>query len=101
MAFFLVAFLDALSTYIAVASGRGVEANPAVADVVNSNPVAAFPLSLISAAPMFIATAVAEGLACKLSNMLRVKVMRALSATYAATILFRVAVVVNNLILAL
>jgi len=40
---FLVAFLDALTTYVVVAWGLGVEANPAVADIVNSNPAAVFP----------------------------------------------------------
>jgi hypothetical protein len=98
---FLVAFLDALSTYIVVASGRDVEANPAFAAVINSNPASVFFLWLISAAPMSIATIVVERLAGRLPAALRVRVMRILSAAYTAAILFRIVVVVNNVILAL
>jgi len=99
LAFFLVAFLDALSTYIVVASGRGVEANPAVAGIINSNPASVFLLWLVSAAPMSMATIVAERLVGRLPAVLRVRVMRILSAAYMAAILFRVAVVANNLII--
>ncbi len=96
---FLVAFLDALSTYAVITLGRGVEANPAVADVINSNPTAVFSLALISAAPMSIAVVVADRLLVRLTAALRVKVVRVLSAFYIAAILVRAAVVVNNLFL--
>jgi hypothetical protein len=98
--FFLVALLDALSTYVVISTGRGVEANPAFATVINNNPVMLFPMALISTTPMFIATVVVKRLVGRLSAALRIKVIRALSAVYVAAVLIRAAVVVNNLIIA-
>ena len=98
-AFFLVAFLDALSTYVAVATGRGAEANPAVADVINNNPAAVFPLALISASPLAVSTVIVNKLAGRLPATLHVRVMRAASLAYAAAVLVRAAVAVNNLAL--
>jgi hypothetical protein len=94
---FLVAFLDALTTYIIVAWGLGVETNPAVADVVNSNPAVLFPLAFISAAVLAVALHVAAWLSNRLPPRLRVAVMRYLTWAVAAVVLVRAAVVVNNL----
>ena len=100
-AFFLVAFLDALSTYVAVSLGVGVEANPALADIVNSNPAAIFPLSLASAALASVVAVVVNKLSMRLPAPIRVNVMRFVTVAYAVAILVRVAVAVNNLILML
>jgi hypothetical protein len=100
VAFFLVAFLDALSTYVVISTSRGVEANPAFATVINNNPASVFFLWLVSAVPMSMATIVVERLVGRLPAALRVKVIRALSAVYVAAVLIRAAVVVNNLIIA-
>jgi len=94
---FLVAFLDALTTYIIVAWGLGVEANPAVADVVNSNPAVLFPLAFISATVLAVALHVAAWLSNRVPPRLRVAVMRYLTWAVAAAVLVRAAVVVNNL----
>ena len=94
---FLVAFLDALTTYIIVAWGLGVETNPAVADVVNSNPAVLFPLAFISAAPASATAVAVERLASRLPAQLRARVMRAVSVACAAAVLIRAAVVANNL----
>jgi hypothetical protein len=99
VAFFLTAFLDALSTYVVVVSGRGVEANPAVAGTVNSNPAAVFPLALISAAPASTAVVAAERLAGRLSAALRARAVRFISAACVAAVLLRAVAVANNLIL--
>jgi len=99
VAFFLVALLDALSTYLVITLGLGVEANPAVADVINSNPAAVFPLALISAAPLSMATAAVERLAGRLPAPLRARVVQVALAICAVAVLVRAAVVVNNLAL--
>jgi len=99
VAFFLVALLDALSTYLVITLGLGVEANPAVADVINSNPAAVFPLALVSAAPLSMAAFAVERLASRLPEQLRSKVVQAALAICAAAVLARIAVVVNNLAL--
>ena len=100
-AFFLAAFLDALSTYVAVSSGVGVEANPAVADIVNSNPAAVFPIALTSAALASAVAVAVDRLSRRLPAPVRVWVMRFAIVAYTVAILVRVAVVVNNLILML
>jgi len=97
--FFLVAFLDALSTYVAVATGRGVETNPAVADVINSNPATAFPLAFISAGIPSAMLYVAVWLSDKLPASLRAVARRLLTSAFLAAVALRAAVVVNNLLL--
>jgi hypothetical protein len=99
--FFLVAFLDALSTYVAVASGVGVEANPAVSDIVNSDPVTIFPIALTSAALASAVAVAVDRLSRRLPAPIRVRVMRFAAVAYTAAILVRAAVVVSNLILLL
>jgi hypothetical protein len=93
---FALAFLDAASTYVVVVLGVGVEANPAVADVINSNPVALFPLAAVSAAVPSAALYVVIWLSNKLSSRLRAAVMSLLTSAFLAAIIIRVAVVVNN-----
>jgi hypothetical protein len=96
-ALFLVAFQDALSTYIVITLGHGVEANPAVAGIINSNPALVFPLAFISAAVLAVALYVAAWLSNKLPAKLRAAVARYLTWAVATAVVARVAVVVNNL----
>jgi len=98
-AFFLAAFLDALSTYAVVALGVGAEANPAMADVINSNPAAVFPLAFISAAPPSAALYVATGLSRMLPAHLRAAALRLLTSVSLAAVVLRAAAAVNNLVL--
>ena len=91
--FFLVAFLDALSTYVAVATGRGVETNPAVADVINSNPAAVFPLALVSAGVPSAMLYVAVWLSDKLPARLGAVARRLLTSAFLAAAVLRAAVV--------
>jgi hypothetical protein len=98
-AFFLAAFLDALTTYVAVSSGVGVEANPALADLVNNNPAAVFLLALISAAVPSAALYVATELSRMLPAHLRAAALRLLTSVSLAAVVLRAAVVVNNLAL--
>jgi hypothetical protein len=98
-ALFALAFLDALSTYVVVSSGVGVEAKPAVADVINSNPVAVFPLALVSASIPSTALYVAVWLSDKLPVSLRAAARRLLTSAFLAAAVVRAAVVVNNLLL--
>jgi len=97
VAFFAVAFLDALTTYVIVAWGLGVEANPAVADIINSNPAAVFPLAFISAAVPSAAMYVASALLHLLLHPLRRVSTRLVTSASLAAVVARAAVVVNNL----
>jgi len=99
VALFALAFLDALSTYVVVALGIGVEANPAVADIVNSNPAALFPLAAVSAAVPSAALYVAVWLSNKLSSQLRAAVMRLLTSALLVMLIVRSAVVAHNTLL--
>ena len=98
---FMLAFLDALSTYVIVATGLGVEANPAVADTINSNPAAVFPLAFISAAFPSAAMYAAATLSRMLSARLRCVATRLLTSALTAMITGRTAIVVNNLLVIL
>jgi uncharacterized BrkB/YihY/UPF0761 family membrane protein len=100
-ALFVLALLDALSTYVVVASGVGVEANPAVADVINSNPAAVFPLALVSAAVPAVALYVAVWLSRMLPAQPRAATARLVTAAFFTMITWRVAVVVNNVLILL
>jgi len=97
-ALFITAFLDAASTYILITLGIGVETNPAVADVVNSYPVALFPLALISAAVPATAVYVAAELSRRLSARLRATAMRLITVALYIMITWRVAVIANNML---
>jgi hypothetical protein len=101
VALFALAFLDALSTYVVVATGLGVETNPAVADIINSNPAAVFPLALISAAVLATAVYVATTLSHMLPAWLRAVATRLLTSAFYAMVMRRAAVVVNNLLVIL
>jgi hypothetical protein len=96
---FALSLLDALSTYVAVTAGVGVEANPAVADVINSNPAAAFPLALISAGIPSAMLYVAVRLSDRLPAGLRATARRLSASAFLAAVALRAAVVVNNLLL--
>ena len=96
---FALAFLDALTTYVVITLGVGVEANPAVADVVNSNPAAVFPLALVSAGVPSAMLYVAVWLSDKLPARLGAATRRLLTSAFLAAAVLRAAVVVNNLLL--
>jgi hypothetical protein len=96
---FALAFLDALSTYVVITVGVGVEANPAVADVINSNPAAVFPLAVASASIPSAMLYVAVWLSNKLPARLGAAARRLLTSAFLAAAVIRAAVVVNNLLL--
>ncbi len=97
VALFALALLDALTTYVIITLGLGVEANPAVADVVNSNPAALFPLAVVSAAVPAVAMYATAELSRRLPARLRAAVTRLLTSAFLAVMIIRAAVVVNNL----
>jgi hypothetical protein len=98
---FVLAFLDALSTYAVITLGVGVEANPAVADIVNSNSVALFPLALASAAVPVANAYVATALSYMLPARLRTATARLLTSAFLVAAVLRAAVVVNNVAIVL
>jgi hypothetical protein len=93
---FVPAFLDALSTYAVITLGVGAEANPAVADIVNSNPAAVFPLALASAAVPAASTYVTTKLTRMLPLRLRTATTRLVTSSFYAMVMWRVAVIANN-----
>jgi hypothetical protein len=95
-ALFVLALLDALTTYVIITLGVGAEANPAVAHIVNGNPAAVFPLALISAAVPAVALYTAVWLSSGLSAQLRAAVARLSTSSFLAMAVWRAAVVVSN-----
>jgi hypothetical protein len=96
---FALAFLDALSTYVVITLGVGVEANPALADIVNNNPVTIFPIELTSVALVSAVAVAVDRLSRRLPAPIRAKVMRLLASALLVAAVLRAAVVVNNLLL--
>ena len=96
---FALSLLDALTTYVAVSSGVGVEANPALADLVNSDPATIFPIALTSATLASVVAVAVDRVTRRLPAPIRVKVMRLVTAAYAAAVLIRSVAVVSNLLL--
>jgi len=98
---FVLAFLDALSTYVVITLGVGVEANPAVADIINSNPAAVFPLAVASAAVPSAAQYVAVWLSRMLPARTRAATARLATVVFLAAVIIRAAVAVNNVLILL
>jgi urease accessory protein UreF len=89
----LLTLLDALTTYYIVSAGLGVEATTIVADIINANPSAVFPLVFASATPPAAAVS-------RLTNALNVDLQRIVKhfvfVVFVVSAAVRMAVVVNN-----
>ncbi len=95
VAAFIVAMLDAATTYIMIASGRGVEANPFL-QFLNDVPEAAFLVQILAVFGLACLLRVFEALAAVLPTPLRTRVYKAASAAFTAAVAYRAAVVANN-----
>ncbi len=94
---FVVAMLDAVSTYVFIASGRGVEANPFL-QFINDVPEAVFFVQILAVFGLACLLKIFEIPAAALPTPLRTRVYKAATATFAAAIAYRAAVVVNNML---
>jgi ABC-type uncharacterized transport system fused permease/ATPase subunit len=92
---FTVSMLDAATTYVLIATGRGVEANPFL-QFLNDVPEAVFFVQILVVFGLACLLKIFEILAAVLSAPLQMRVYRAASAALAAAIACRAAVVVNN-----
>ncbi len=94
---FIVSLLDAVSTYVFIASGRGVEANPLL-QFINDVPEAVFLVQILAVSGLACLLKIFEIPAAVLPTPLRMRVYKAASAVFAAAIAYRAAVVVNNVL---
>ncbi len=92
---FIVSLLDAVSTYVFIASGRGVEANPFL-QFINDVPEAVFLVQILVVFGLACLLKIFEILAAMLSTPLKMRVYKAASAVFVVVIACRAAVVVNN-----
>ncbi len=94
---FIVAMLDAATTYIMIASGRGAEANPFL-QFINDVPETVFFVQIIVVFGLACLLKIFEILAAVLPAPLRTRVYKAASAAFTAAVAYRAAVVVNNVL---
>jgi len=95
IAAFTVSMLDAVTTYVIIATGRGVEANPFL-QFLNDVPEAVFFVQILGVLMLAFLLKIFEILAAVFPAPLQMRVYRAASAAFAAAIAYRIAVVVNN-----
>ena len=95
IAAFIVSMLDAVTTYVLIATGRGVEANPYMA-FLNDVPEAVFFVQILVVFGLACLLKIFEILAAVFPAPLQMRVYRVASVVFAAAIAYRVAVVVNN-----
>lgn len=92
---FIVSMLDAVTTYVLIATHRGVEANPFM-QFLNVVPEAVFFVQFISIFGLVSLLKGFEILAAILPTALRTQVHKAAAVAFIVAIACRVAVVVNN-----
>jgi len=92
----LVNFLDALTTYILVAGGKGVEVNPIISDVVNSDPAAVFIIHILATAAIAVLFAVADKISRRLPAAVYTKLWNYVYAVFTVSAVYRSLIVINN-----
>ncbi len=92
---FIVSLLDAASTYVFTASGRGVEANPFL-QLLNDVPEAAFLAQILVVFGLAYLLKIFEIPAAVLPTPLRARMYKA--AAFAAAVACRAAAAVNNVL---
>ena len=93
----VVNFLDALTTYIIVAAG-GREVNPLISDIVNTAPAAIFFIHIAATAAIVALLVAADVTARRLPAALYSKIANFTHYAFAASAIFRIAVVLNNVL---
>jgi hypothetical protein len=87
--------LDALTTYIIIATGRGVEANPLL-QFLNHTPHAVFFVQILAVLWLALWLKIFEILAATLPAQLKTRMYKAVAAAFTAAVAYRMAVVINN-----
>jgi len=93
----VVNFLDALTTYIIVAAG-GREVNPLISDIVNTAPAVIFFIHIAATAAIVALLVAADVTARRLPAALYSKITNFTHYVFAASVIFRIAVVLNNVL---
>jgi len=94
---FIISMLDAVTTYILIASGRGVEANPLL-QFFNDVPEAVFFVQIFVVLMVASSIKFFEISAAVLPTALKKRVYKAYYAVFTAAVVWRTAVVVNNVL---
>jgi hypothetical protein len=95
LAAFIVCMLDAATTYIAITTDRGVEANPLLY-FTNYMPEAAFLVQAVNVLLIAKIVKIFEKIAAVFPPVLRVHAYKSFYAASVAGIIYRAAVVANN-----
>jgi len=92
---FTVSMLDAATTYVLIATGRGVEANPLL-QFLNDVPEAVFFVQILVVFGLACLFKIFEILAAMFPSALRTRMYKAAYAAFTAALAYRGAVVANN-----
>jgi hypothetical protein len=94
---FILSMLDAATTYIIIATGRGVEANPFL-QFLNDAPEAVFFVQFLGVLMLASSLKIFEIFAAVLPTALKTRVYGVATAAACAAVAYRAAVVVNNML---
>jgi hypothetical protein len=92
---FIVSLLDAVTTYILIVTGRGVEANPFL-QFLNHIPHAVFFVQILVVFGLALLLKIFEILVAALPTPLKMRIYKAGAAALITAVACRVAVVINN-----
>jgi Ni,Fe-hydrogenase I cytochrome b subunit len=92
----ILSFLDALTTYVLLVTGRGVETNVVIADVVNAEPASIFIISMMAAVVAVAALVVADKMIMRMPVAVGAKLRKAMYISFGVSAAWRAAVVINN-----
>ncbi len=92
---FIVAMLDAATTYVLIASGRGMEVNPFLW-FVNNTPESIFFVQLLVVLWLAYLFKMFDALTDMLPTALKARMHKTASSAFAAAIACRIVVVLNN-----
>jgi len=92
----VVSLLDAATTYVLIATGRGVEANPLLY-FLNDAPEAVFFVQILVVLGLAVLLKIFEITAAALPAPLKARVHGTATAAFTAAVAYRAAVVANNL----
>jgi hypothetical protein len=93
---FTISFLDALTTYILVATGRGMEVNPIIAEAVNAEPASVFIICAASVALIALSFIMADKVLMLAPTVAGMKMRKVMYIAFGVAASWRAAVVINN-----
>jgi hypothetical protein len=94
---FILSMLDAATTYVLIATGRGVEANPLL-QFINAVPEAVFFVQILVVFGLAYFLKIFEISAAVLPTALKMRVYKTAAVLFVVAVAYRAAVVVNNVL---